>query len=164
VNLANRSGKGQETSIWDLRGDNTVWERDRQIATWNVEHSQVQILFSDNALGKAVVRPKGKYAASGTQTRPDGKTWSCALQRLYIVATWEHRAGRGVPGNVALWSNGHINRPDGPGTWSRNGLHLRFKWPRFVDNLTLSPDRRSYRGKNQNGTHITGRFVSGEEL
>jgi hypothetical protein len=164
VNLVKHSGKGQESSIWDIRGDNTVWENDRQIATWNIERSQLQIEFSDNALGKAVVRRKGKDAASGTQTRLNGEAWSCMLQRLYVISTWEHKAGRNPPSTVVLWSNGHLNKPDGPGTWSKNGLHLRFKWPRFVDNLTLSPDLRSYHGKNQKGTRITGRLVSDQGL
>jgi len=76
-----------------------------------------------------------------------------------VVATGQHRVtGTKKHGSLTLWSNGHIGKPDGPGTWERNGAKLLLHWPGGVtDVCTLSPDGH-FHGRNQRNkdVHVEG--------
>lgn len=85
-----------------------------------------------------------------------------------VVATWEHRVvGRDAkPGTLTLYSNGKINDPDGKETWARQGNTLTLRWPNpkapggaWVDTCTISPDGKTYTGRNQAGANVAGKLV-----
>jgi hypothetical protein len=81
------------------------------------------------------------------------------------IATFAHKAGTAVPGNITLYSNGYVGSPDGPHTWVRPKNGIMFIWYNkkpagmWVDRCDLSPDGNSYHGTNQEGAIITGTRV-----
>lgn len=88
----------------------------------------------------------------------------------HVVATWAHEVGprRQVKqSTIKLYSNGRINAPDGPATWTLTGTRLTLRWPNpaapggaWEDDCTLSPDGKTYLGRNQRGVRISGVKVS----
>ncbi len=67
---------------------------------------------------------------------------------------------------IRFFSNGHIGKPDGPGTWNRNGNDITLRWPdraapggAWIESLKIAGDGRSARGKNQLG-HVISIEVS----
>ena len=148
VALSQKRTNAQNTSSWDFRPDNSVWENGNRIATWAADDSEVRIRFTDTSLGKAKITFRGKGVFVGTQTYENGDVWTCTLMRLSVVAVGEHwlvRSSSRAP--ITLWSNGHINDPDSSSTWERNGILLVLHWsPGNVNYCTLSPDGRTYRG------------------
>lgn len=85
-----------------------------------------------------------------------------------IVATWEHQVvGRDAkPSTITLYSNSKINDPNSKNTWSRSGNLLTLHWPNpaapggeWIDQCTVSADGRTYSGRNQYGTRISGKLV-----
>jgi hypothetical protein len=74
-------------------------------------------------------------------------------------------------GKIRLFSNGHINAPDGAGTWwIRNGV-ITLRWPNrsapggaWLDAMRIAADSRSARGKNQVGTSISVELLDGSLL
>lgn len=88
-----------------------------------------------------------------------------------VVATWEHRVtnkdGSVNASVIKLYSNGHINQPDGKNTWVRKGDTLTLRWPNpkapggaWEDVCKVSADGKSFTGRNQIGTTIAGKLVS----
>jgi len=85
-----------------------------------------------------------------------------------VAATWEHRVvGRDAkPSTITLYANGKINDPGGRDTWARQGNTLTLRWPNpkapggtWVDTCTVSPDGKTYTGRNQLGATVAGRLV-----
>ncbi len=162
VGLREKKTNQKRTTCWDFRADNSLWEKNKRIATWRAEAAQVRIEF-DESWGPLVIRRNGKGVYTGVSRNQNRQPWSFELQQIYIVAVWQHQAAGGKPGNVTFWSNGHLQTPDGKFTWERNGSKLKLHWPPWVDDCTISPDGQSYEGKNQRGVHITGKFISGPQ-
>ena len=86
-----------------------------------------------------------------------------------VVAVWEHRVmdRDATPSRMTLYSNHKINDPDSKDVWSRSGNTLILAWPnpsapggKWVDRCTLSSDGKSYTGRNQVGSKLTGKLVS----
>ena len=86
-----------------------------------------------------------------------------------VVAVWEHRViGRDArPLTMTLYSNHKINDPDGKNVWSRSRNILTLTWPnpkapggKWVDRCTVSPDGKTYSGRNQVGARLAGKLVS----
>src|SRR3954447_10734756 len=85
---------------------------------------------------------------------------AAAEDRPTVVAAWEHRVvgPDSKPARMTLYSNSKINEPNGVNTWSRSGNTLTLRWKSarapggvWVDRCTVSPDGRSYSGRNQLG-------------
>ena len=81
-------------------------------------------------------------------------------------STWKHSITNGPSAEITLYSNGSINAPDGPDTWSLNGTTLVIRWQNpeapggaWVDTCEVSPHAGSYSGTNQLGTRISGTRV-----
>ena len=151
VSLREQKTNTGKTLFWDFHPDNSVWEKDKQIATWTAEAPQVYIEFSDKSWDRMVIRRKAKGLFAGTYRYQNRETWTCELQQLFIVAVWQHRTADGKLGNVTYWSNGHAGTPDGKATWSINGSHLKVRDPPWGHDSTISPDGQSYEGKNLSG-------------
>jgi hypothetical protein len=92
----------------------------------------------------------------------------------FVVAEWAHEVR--IDGRVTsrltyqMYSNGRINRPDGLATWRQQGRLLILRIPNadapggaWVDVCRLSPNRRSYVGKNQKGYSIGGTLIGPPE-
>jgi len=80
-----------------------------------------------------------------------------------LDSTWKHSITNGPSAEISLYSNGSINAPDGPDTWSLNGTTLVIRWQNpeapggaWVDTCEVSPNAGSYSGTNQLGTRISG--------
>jgi hypothetical protein len=109
--------------------------------------------------GKSVASPAARPSLSSAPSTPAPP---------YVVAVWRHKPGSNPAGEISLYSNGKINQPEGPNTWSLMGNTLILTWlnraapnGKWVDTCTLSQDRKSYQGKNQNGVPIGGQLVNG---
>ena len=81
-------------------------------------------------------------------------------------STWKHSITNGPSAEITLYSNGSINAPDGPDTWSLKGTTLVIRWQNpeapggaWVDTCEVSPHAGSYSGTNQLGTRISGTRV-----
>lgn len=81
-------------------------------------------------------------------------------------STWKHSITNGPSAEITLYSNGLINAPDGPDTWSLNGTTLVIRWQNpeapggaWVDTCEVPPHAGSYSGTNQLGTRISGTRV-----
>jgi phosphoenolpyruvate-protein kinase (PTS system EI component) len=81
-------------------------------------------------------------------------------------STWKHSINNGPSAEIALYSNGSINAPDGPDTWTLKGTTLVIRWQNpeapggaWVDTCEVSPHAGSYSGTNQLGTRISGTRV-----
>ena len=83
----------------------------------------------------------------------------------HVVATFTYndhaRSGR-------LFSNGHINAPDNPATWTMKDDVLTLRWPdrrapggAWVDTCKIAPDGKSWHGRNQLGKNLAGSLTSG---
>jgi hypothetical protein len=86
-----------------------------------------------------------------------------------VVAVWEHRptGPNAKPATITLYSNHKIDDPDGGKTWSRIGNSLTLTFPnpkapggKWVARCTVSPDGKTYSGRNQVGGRSTGKLVS----
>src|SRR5439155_18738141 len=85
-----------------------------------------------------------------------------------VVATWAHTPPPGLPpGELRLYSNGTINAPDAKATWSFQNGTLTLRWPNpagpggaFLDVCPVAADGLSYAGKNQNGSRMSGTYVT----
>jgi hypothetical protein len=84
-----------------------------------------------------------------------------------VIAVGVHQATNGgkqlLRAEFKLFSNGRINSPDSGSSWTRQGRILTMRWQNpeapggaWVDIATLSEDGRSFKGRNQVGTEITG--------
>jgi hypothetical protein len=85
----------------------------------------------------------------------------------YVVCEGVHQATNGgntiLRAEFKLYSNGRINDPESRNTWRQQGRILTMRWQNaeapggvWVDIVTLTADGRSFKGKNQVGTTITG--------
>jgi hypothetical protein len=146
-------------TVWEFRPDHSVWEEDRQIATSKAEGSHVVLSFTDKYPGTIALRSTPLRTFVGDQTRTGQGVWACKLQPLSVVAIWEHWAGNDPHKQIQLWSNGHIGRPDSHTTWELKGSKLVLHWERSVNNCTISPDGRSYSGKNNRRVPIHGKRI-----
>jgi hypothetical protein len=85
-----------------------------------------------------------------------------------VVATWFHTPPPGLPPTeLRLYSNGTINGPDAKPTWSFQNGTLTLRWPNpaarggaFLDVCPVTADGLSYAGKNQDGSRISGTYVT----
>lgn len=86
-------------------------------------------------------------------------------KKPYVVATWIHKAGKGKETGraIKLYSNGHIDSPEGSATWTRTGSTLILRWPApkapggaWEDVCEVSADGKRYSGRNEKGVQITG--------
>ena len=83
-----------------------------------------------------------------------------------LDSTWKHSITNGPSAEISLYSNGSINSPDGPDTWSLSGTTLVIRWQNpeapggaWVDTCEVSRHAGSYSGTNQLGTRIAGTRV-----
>ena len=159
MNWVHVKTKRRVATVWEFRPDYSVWEADRQIATSKAEGSHFVLSFTDNSLGRMVLRSTRPRTFVGDQNRPGQGIWACQLQPLSIVAVWEHWAGNDPHKQIQLWSNGHIGKPNSPHTWELKGSRLILRWGGFVDDCTVSPDGQSYSGKNQRRVPIHGKRI-----
>ncbi len=100
---------------------------------------------------------------------PHGKGRGGGLKKAGIVATYNHQAGNLPPRDIHFYSNGYIELPNGPDTWVIQGNRLVMYWYSnnkgpllgvWVDTCDLSPDGKTYHGRNQDGAPIVGRKVA----
>ena len=80
-----------------------------------------------------------------------------------LDSTWKHSITNGPSAEITLYSNGRINSPEGPDTWSLTGTTLVICWQNpdapggeWVDTCEVSSHAGSYSGTNQLGTRISG--------
>lgn len=83
-----------------------------------------------------------------------------------LDSTWKHSIENGPSAEIALYSNGTINAPDGPDTWTLKGTTLVIRWKNpeapggeWIDTCEVAPHGGSYAGRNQLGTRISGTRV-----
>ncbi len=81
-----------------------------------------------------------------------------------VDSVWRHSIANGPSADITLYTNGAINAPDGPDTWTLKGATMTIRWKNpeapggeWVDTCELAEQGGSYAGKNQLGTRITGR-------
>jgi len=98
--------------------------------------------------------------------------WSLLANQLefasqpQIDSVWRHSITNGPSADITLYTNGTINAPDGPDTWTLKGSTLTIRWKNpeapggeWVDTCELAEQGGGYAGKNQLGTRITGKRV-----
>lgn len=81
-----------------------------------------------------------------------------------LDSTWQHSIENGPSAEITLYSNGTIDAPDGPDTWTLNGTKLVIRWKNteapggeWIDTCEVAPHAGSYSGTNQLGTRISGK-------
>jgi hypothetical protein len=74
-------------------------------------------------------------------------------------------------GTVRLFSNGHINGPNAPATWTIQRGMIVMHWPNksapggaWVDSMKIAADARSAKGRNQAGATIAVEVIDGADL
>ena len=149
VSMREQKSNKAITRFWNFHPDNSVSDKYNRIATWTAKGHQIHIEFSDKSLHPLVILRKGNGAFAGTYKYQNRETWSYELQLIFIVAVWQHQAAGDQPRNVAFWSNGHLESPDGNATWEINGSNLKLHWPPWTDNCTISPDGQSTRERTR---------------
>jgi serine/threonine-protein kinase len=86
-----------------------------------------------------------------------------------VTGLWEHRANNGRANQIRLLPNSTIvnSQQKQIGTWQAAGSTLILIWPRpkaplnpWVDRCTLSENRKSYTGANQNKVPVRGTRIS----
>jgi hypothetical protein len=84
-------------------------------------------------------------------------------QGTQLDSTWKHSIANGQSLEITLYSNGTINAPDGPDTWSLKGTTLVIRWQNpeapggaWVDTCDVAEHGGTYLGTNQLGTPISG--------
>lgn len=87
-------------------------------------------------------------------------------QQPQLDSTWKHSIANGPSAEIALYSNGRINSPEGPDTWRLTGTTLTIRWQNaeapggeWVDTCEVSAHGGAYSGTNQLGTRISGARV-----
>jgi len=80
-----------------------------------------------------------------------------------LVGSWTHIVNQRDTYHIFLEASGEISGTAGESFWTREGRKLIMKWvdPQapngaWVDEVKLSPNGKTYYGKNQNGTIIEG--------
>ncbi len=93
------------------------------------------------------------------------------LDNTKVVATFEHNAIGGVPSLINLYADGRIISPAGMPTWRVDDDKLYIHWYNeksptgvWVDASTISMDGKTYHGRNQEGTVVSGRLTNGVNL
>jgi hypothetical protein len=149
------------TANHDVVVDGKPWGK------WDTKKTSVVLLPDDKDQAEFELRFKTKTLLIGMGESKKGQKISWEMDRVYLVAVWEHQAGNGKPGEIRLWSNGRVGRPDGRATWKMNpkDASLVLKWPEgWIDTCKISSDGKRYEGRNQNGTLISGKLISKGEL
>lgn len=123
-------------------------------------------------LAKAYAAVAGELADAGdrAESRAVADEWSLLNQQAELTkqpradSTWKHTIANGQSAEIVLFSNGTINAPDGPDTWTRDGKTIVIRWKNpeapggaWVDTCDVSPFGGGYSGKNQLGTRISGK-------
>jgi hypothetical protein len=98
--------------------------------------------------------------------------WSLLQSSLKLAeepqldSIWKHSITDGPSAKIMLYSNGTINSPEGPDTWSLTGTTLVIRWQNpdapggaWVDTCEVSDHGGAYSGTNQLGTRISGTRV-----
>ena len=82
---------------------------------------------------------------------------------INVVGRWKHSVNSGKEYDLTIFAEGGVNNPKGPVTWNLRGNQLTMRWPSkdapggvWIDRCTVSPDGKSYSGKNQKGYTIRG--------
>ena len=88
-----------------------------------------------------------------------------------VVATFDHAAVGGKPRSMDLYADGRIFTPANMNTWKLEGDQLTLKWyteksptGMWTDVCTLDKDGKTYHGKNQEGTVVSGKLTNGMNL
>jgi hypothetical protein len=83
--------------------------------------------------------------------------------KLSVIGKWQHSSSGSEGWETTFLPNGHIGTPDAAATWTLKGRTLTLRWPQsnapngvWVDRCVVSPDGKSYAGKNQKGAAIRG--------
>lgn len=112
-------------------------------------------------LQEATAPPPKKVKAEKNEPQP------------YVVCEGVHQATNDgntiLRAEFKLYSNGRINDPDSRNTWRQQGRILTMRWQNaeapggaWVDIVMLTADGRSFKGKNQVGTTISGILTPSE--
>ena len=129
----------------------------------------------------ASVTLRQQYDAAAVNLRKAGQTdaaetvtqeWTLLQNALDLAkepqldSTWVHSIANGQSAEITLYSNGMINAPDGPDTWTLTGTNLVIRWQNpdapggeWIDTCEVSRHAGSYTGTNQLGTRISGKRV-----
>lgn len=153
--------------VFELKDDFVAFRNYKRWGKWETKDNSVRVVADDEEKGELELHLKSKTTIIGTSTPKNGPKSSWELERVVLVAIWEHQAGDDKPQPIHLWSNGRIGKPDGRATWSMNQKEgtLVLKWPEgWVDRCKLSSDGKRYEGRNQRGRVITGKLISKGEL
>jgi hypothetical protein len=126
-------------------------------------HSEQLYQFAMTALEKAL-----PPEASGTEASAYGN--EPAPQGVVVVSVWEHhwqhREEEVQSATLKLFSNGHMDAPDSPSTWTKNGSTFILNYGgENVSTCTLSKDGRAYDGRHQKyPVRVWGKLLSGKPL
>lgn len=97
-----------------------------------------------------------------TQRPPEAMTVAQTKEEERIVGKWEHSVD-GRKGVNTLLKSGWINQERSGAIWILEGRHLKLIWPTsdaqvgaWIDKCEVSPDDRSYEGRNQVNSVILG--------
>jgi len=136
---------------------------------------------AEAAYRDAALALQHQYEKAATNLRATGhgeeadalvQEWSLLQNSLELSkepqldSTWKHSITDGPSAKIMLYSNGTINSPEGPDTWSLTGTTLVIRWQNpdapggaWVDTCEVSEHGGSYSGTNQLGTRISGTRV-----
>ncbi|MCK9458352.1 MAG: class I SAM-dependent methyltransferase [Proteobacteria bacterium] len=82
------------------------------------------------------------------------------MPKFSFDGVWEHYVNGRKHRRFVAYPNGTLNTPQGPETWSIDGLNLSLRWPTdkgiWRDELKLNEDMTHYEGTNQIGYKIKG--------
>lgn len=93
----------------------------------------------------------------GEPSRADDPAASAVVARLSYLGPGNNRR----PGMVDLHADGQITADGKSGLWYERGNVVTFQWGEALDVCTLSPNRKSFAGRNQAGDRITGSVTTG---
>jgi WD40 repeat protein len=150
---------------------------DRTARVWDATtgESLSPPLAADGTIYYALFSPDGRRVVAacsdGTTRSWDAETGKEVQQAPAVIATWSMRIRNDPPVTHKLFANGRVDLPHSPNTWEVKGHVLTFRWPDpnapggvWVDVCNLSADKKTYSGKNQNGTPLSGVRVRGDNL
>ena len=126
--------------------------------------------FAELAKAYASVADELVTAGHREEGRAIVDEWSLLNQQAelarqpHVDSSWRHTIANGQSADIALYSGGTINDPDGPDTWMLDGKTIVIRWRNpaapggaWIDTCEVSPFGGSYAGKNQLGTGISGK-------
>ena len=120
-----------------------------------------------SSLSTALTSGSAQPANAATSTPPGGITGALPQdavaprgQSVHVVSRWRNFVNGQKLGINALYSDGHFKRPGSASSWTLSGNKLTLTWANgHTDHVVISPDGKSYHGKNDNGDAVRGERV-----